>query len=90
MFFEHKPKQKLSFLVSFICSKTSPNISNSYNTILEQNQLNHLHLLTSKYLDSFLIIMLVCVGFFLKKKIGSLHVVRVDVGIEILMIACSL
>jgi len=33
--------------------------------------------------------MLVCVGFF-KKIIGSLHVVRVDVGIEILMIACSL
>jgi len=32
--------------------------------------------------------MLVCVGF--KKKIDSLHVVRVDVGIKILMIACSL
>jgi len=26
--------------------------------------------------------MLVCVGFFYKKKIGSLHVVRVDVGID--------
>ena len=49
--------------------------------------MNHLHLITSKYLDSFLIIMLVCGGLFFK-KLSSLHLVRVDVGIDNLMIAC--
>jgi len=48
---------------------------------------NHLHLIKGKYLDSFLIIMLVCVGLFLK-KLSSLHVIRVDVGIDNLTIAC--
>jgi len=64
-----------------ISSKTSQILSNS---ILDENQVNHLHVITSKQFYSFVIIMLVYVDIFCV-NFGSLYVVKVDVGIELLV-----